>query len=365
MRIVVNYVFLIALAFSSSVYAFKPLTGYWGYEEYLEAHPAEHDLTELLSYVVKRDAVPLAAKQQRPVSISVVFPGQQISDYWRRNLTAFEARLKELQIDYDLKRVFTRPNTDLRQQSQSMMEAVQEGADFLIFTLDTTRHRKFIEYVLTSTDTKLIIQNITTPVRSWEEYQPFLYVGFDHYEGTQLLADYFKQRVPENSEYSVLYRSEGYVSDMRGDPFIEEMSFRNDYFLVSSFYTQSTRESAYKAASVALKRSNDLSMIYACSTDVAFGAIDAIKEQGRENVLLNGWGGGSAELEALKKGYLDVTVMRMNDDTGIAMAEAIKWDIEGKEVPVVYSGELTLVTSEDSAERIEQLVSHAFRYSDK
>ncbi len=365
MRVVVNYVFLIALAFSSSVNAFKPLTGYWAYEEYLEAHPAEHDLTELLSYVVKRDAVPLAIEQQRPVSISVVYPGQQISDYWRRNLTAFEARLKELKIDYELKRVFTRPNTDLRQQSQSMMEAVQEGVDFLIFTLDTTRHRKFIEYVLTSTDTKLIIQNITTPVRSWEEYQPFLYVGFDHYEGTQLLTDYFKQRLPENSQYSVLYRSEGYVSDMRGDPFIEEMSFRNDYFLDSSFYTQSTRDSAYKAASVALKRSDDLAMIYACSTDVAFGAIDAIKEQGRENVLLNGWGGGSAELEALKKGYLDVTVMRMNDDTGIAMAEAIKWDIEGKEVPVVYSGELTLVTSEDSTERVEQLVSHAFRYSDK
>lgn len=365
MRKIVNVVLFVAIAFTSQAHSFKPLTGYWEYEDYLDAHPKENDLTELLNHVVKRDPVPLNAKQNRAISISVVFPGQQISDYWRRNLKAFEARLKELKIDYEIKPVFTRPNTDLRQQSQSMMEAVQEGADFLIFTLDTTRHRKFIEYVLTSTDTKLIIQNITTPVRSWEEYQPFLYVGFDHIEGTKLLVDYFKERIPDKSPYSVLYRSEGYVSDMRGDPFIEEMSFRDEYFLASSFYTQSTRESAYKAAKMALNRSDDLTMIYACSTDVAFGAIDAIKEKGRDNVLLNGWGGGSAELAALEQGYLDVTVMRMNDDTGIAMAEAIKWSLEGKEVPVVYSGELTLVTSEDSKERIEDLVSHAFRYSDR
>ena len=50
--------------------------------------------------------------------------------------------------------------------------------------------------------------------------------------------------------------------------------------------------------------------------------------QGVKIFLINGWGGGSAELEAIERGDLDVTVMRMNDDTGIAMAEAIKWDLD-------------------------------------
>ncbi|MCO4789370.1 ABC transporter substrate-binding protein, partial [Vibrio cholerae] len=74
---------------------------------------------------------------------------------------------------------------------------------------------------------------------------------------------------------------------------------------------------------------------------------------------------GSAELEALAKGELDVTVMRMNDDTGVAMAEAIKWDLEGKAVPLVYSGDFEVVTKQDSAARISELKARAFRYSDR
>ena len=56
--------------------------------------------------------------------------------------------------------------------------------------------------------------------------------------------------------------------------------------------------------------------------------------------------------------------MRMNDDTGVAMAEAIKWDMEGKTVPIVYSGNFEIVTSEISKSKIEQLEKQAFRYSD-
>ncbi len=36
------------------------------------------------------------------------------------------------------------------------MEALKNKSDYLIFTLDTTRHRKFIEHVLHSSETKLI-----------------------------------------------------------------------------------------------------------------------------------------------------------------------------------------------------------------
>lgn len=76
-------------------------------------------------------------------------------------------------------------------------------------------------------------------------------------------------------------------------------------------------------------------------------------------------GGGSAELEALQDGRLAVTVMRMNDDTGIAMAEAIKRDLAGLPVPLVYSGEFELVTQNTTTEHIERLKQRAFRYSDR
>jgi autoinducer 2-binding protein LuxP len=246
----------------------------------------------------------------------------------------------------------------------SLMEALKSKSDYLIFTLDTTRHRKFIEHVLDSSETKLILQNITTPVREWEKRQPFLYVGFDHAEGSRALAKEFGKRFKKESKFSVLYFSEGYISDVRGDTFIEQVTRDNGFALESAFYTKATKSSGYQAAKLSLEKYPDIDFMYACSTDVALGAAEALDDLGRDDIMINGWGGGSAELNAIQRGQLDFTVMRMNDDTGIAMAEAIKWDLEGQSVPTVFSGDFEVVTKSDAPERIEQLKKRAFRYSD-
>jgi len=191
-----------------------------------------------------------------------------------------------------------------------------------------------------------------------------MYVGFDHELGANQIADYYKQSIPDGSKYSVLYFSEGYISDARGSSFIQMMEESNSYKLSSSFYTKTTEQSGYESTLKIIEKDPDIKFIYACSTDVALGAAKALKELNRQDVEINGWGGGSAELDAIVKGDLDVTVMRMNDDTGIAMAEAIKWDIENKPVPLVYSGDLAVVTKNDSKETIEKLKQRAFRYSD-
>lgn len=360
-----KYLLALIVFFSYPALSSLNMSGYWEYEEYLEQHPEQSALTAKLVNSVNAKPVKIAQVQSKPIKISVIYPGQQVSDYWRRNIKAFEMRLDKLGIQYQLNQVFTRPTLDLRQQSLSLMEAMQNKPDYLVFTLDTTRHQKFIEHVLTSLDTKLILQNITTPVRAWDDRQPFMYIGFDHALGSLMLAEEYKRRIKKSSDYSVLYRSPGYVSDARGDTFIEHMSYKDEYKLASSYYTQANKTSAYEAAANLLDRNSDIEFIYACSTDVALGASDALQDLKRHDILINGWGGGSAELKALQEKKLDFTVMRMNDDTAIAMADAIKWDIEGKAVPTLYSGEFVLVTSDDALERIEKLKAKAFRYSDQ
>ncbi len=357
---------LLALYASTSfAHTTQVLNGYWQYDDYLEAHPKQKSLTEEMSEAVRNYPVPLNVSQKKPISISVVTPGQQISDYWIRNIKALETRLDKLGISYEINQVYTRPNYDVRQQNLSLLEAVQSNTDYLIFTLYTARHRRFVEHVLSSTDTKLILQNITTPVRAWDEQQPFMYVGFDHIKGARLIESYYKSEFKNDSRYAVLYYSEGYISDARGDTFIEEMSHHDSYDLASSFYTAADKDSGYNAAKLAISKDPDIDFIYACSTDVALGAADALKELKRTDIQVNGWGGGSAELEAIDRGDLSVTAMRMNDDTGIAMAEAIKWDMEDREVPTVYSGDFELVTGKDTAAKIEKLKQRAFRYSDQ
>jgi autoinducer 2-binding protein LuxP len=96
------------------------------------------------------------------------------------------------------------------------------------------------------------------------------------------------------------------------------------------------------------------------------GAIDALQQTGKNgDILVNGWGGGSSELGAIEKEMMDVTVMRMNDDNGVAMAEAIRLGLENRldELPPVYTGDFVIVEKGISTAELNRLKAHAFRYS--
>ena len=182
----------------------------------------------------------------------------------------------------------------------------------------------------------------------------------------RLLAERYKEMTPQGGRYAIFYGPRGYVSRMRGGLFQQLMSEHPNTELVASYYVGFDRERARRGAIELLRNESDLDFIYACSTDIAIGIVDALKETGRlGSVLVNGWGGGAIELTAIEEGELDFTVMRMNDDNGVAMAEAIRLDVEGAtaEVPAVYSGEFKLVDRTTSKEMLAAYKKHAFRYS--
>ena len=297
----------------------------------------------------------------------MVYPGLQYSDYWRRSVASFRARMREIGIRFRLEDHFTKPGTEVRLQSRLIGEAMADAPDYLIFTLDAMRHRGIIERVMARGRTKVILQNITTPLRAFGDHQPFLYVGFDHATGARLLAREYRRVFPDGARYAIFYGPAGYVSQMRGGTFRQEMAEHPNMQLVASYYVNFDRDRAYKAALELLAREPKLDFIYACSTDIAHGVVDALKSTGRlATVRVNGWGGGASELAAIESGDLDFTVMRMNDDNGVAMAEAIRLDLEqGEEkVPVVFSGAFEVVRRGISRDELDRLRRHAFRYSD-
>ena len=338
------------------------LNDYWQYEDFLSIYPTQKTLVAELAETVSSEPIRLSSTQLKPISITVIYPGQQVSDYWRRNLKAFEVRLDRLNIKYELNQIFTRPNVDIDQQRIALNEALIHKPDYIVFTLDSSEHHELIQDLLKRSQSKLILQNITTPVKSWLK-QPFLYIGFDHISGTRMLVDYFKQAFPKGSRYSLLYFTEGYVSSMRGNVFNELFRDPKNHKLSSFKYTDATRASGYAMTKDLVSTDPKIDFIYACATDIALGAVDALEEMGRQDIKVNGWGGGDAELLAIEKNKLAATVMRLNDDIGIAMAEVIKSDIEGRDTPLVFSGKLKLITFSDNPTTIKRLKEQAFRYS--
>lgn len=341
---------------------------FWLVDEFLAQNPKQQDISLTFSELVRLPAKPLNTPPIKPVKIAVVYPANQISDYWLRSISSFEARLKELDIPYEIQSFLaqTPSNNSLREQAKEILTAVNSGADYLILTLYKKQHQSIIERLISNQKTKVILQNITTPIKAWGNQQPFLYVGFDHVKGTQLLADWYNQQDLRKKDFGLLHYPKGYISEMRGDSFTKYMDANSEYQLVSSYYTDSSRKNAYNNAINMLEENSNLGFVYASSTDIALGISDAIIDKQLQNeVLVNGWGGGSAELKAIEQGKLDVTVMRMNDDNGVAMAEAIKLDLAGedKKVPTIYSGDYEVVTKESSPAKIASLKQRAFRYS--
>jgi len=300
------------------------------------------------------------------VRIVVVFPGNQVSDYWRRALRSMEARLDQANVKYTTKALFADSKKELRKQELYIYDELRGEPDYMLFTLDALRHKTVIERIIGLKQTKLILQNITTPIRTWKLAQPFLYSGFDHAVGSRRLADEYLKSTSGVGNYAVFYGPAGYVSQMRGDTFIKYMKKNSKLKMVKSYYVGFNREKAKAAALHLFEQTTDLQFIYACSTDIALGIIDALKEKNLlGKIKVNGWGGGSAELESLEKGEMDFTIMRMNDDNGAAVADAIILDQSGKgdSVPIVYSGEMQLVTKEASQSTVNKLKQRAFRYS--
>lgn len=344
-------------------------TGYYSLEEYLEKYDGETERYEAFRESVHEPGVPSdAIKQLKPVIIAMIYPGADRSDYWVRSVSSFSSRMDELNISFELNEFFSLPGTiDQDIQESQINEALEKDPDYLVFTLDLQRHKELIEQIITIGRPKIILQNITTPLKEWEENQPFLYVGFSHNLGTTtILGPEYLNRVGTEGSYGMLYFGRGFVSEQRGDSFIQYMRDNSNIKLKSAFYTDGQFEKSKTATEQLIIENPQIDFIYACSTTIALAAVEVLEERGlKDRILVNGWGGGSAELDSIAQGKLDFTVMRMNDDNGVAMAEAIKLDLLDKteKVPTVYSGNFVLVTQETDSEMLTTLKKRAFRYS--
>ncbi len=337
---------------------------YFGVQEYIN-FSNQQTISDDFIKIIQKDSQKIK-KQNKKIRIVLVYPGKQLTDYWIKSKVSFEKRLNELGIKYELVMHSTKPHVEIKKQSKLLAQALRGNTDYLIFVLDANKHAKFIERIISKKTPKLILQNITTPLRKWEDRQPFLYVGFDHMIGSQMLADYYIKKTNGKGKYAVLYTSNGYIGYMRGTKFIDYVSKNSDLEVIHEYYTNTSKENAKMATLDLLALNDDIKFIYACSTDIALGVMEALKEKNLTGkILVNGWGGGSTELQAIEKKLLDVTVMRINDDNGVAMAEAIKLDLGNLEdkIPTIFSGEMVIVDKNIKKEELDNLRKRAFRYT--
>ena len=342
--------------------------------EHYEVPGFDQAMFDAFREVVSADAVPLSVEVSEPVTIALVFPSLDLSDAWARGHAGLVGRLDELGVPYQLD-TFGTSHDDHSLQLAHLETTMARGYDYVIVGPTELLVQMSMLEEMIEAGMGVIVWNYTTPLQEWGEArypvgrQPLAYVGFSHAEGGHILGEYFVERLQREVDGTPK------VAHLRGIPGITDdqrsgvpmQHFRDAGFdIVHETYANWARDQGYAATLNIVGAYPDVDHIHIVSTAMAIGAVEALDEVGRAGeILLNGWGGGSEEQLHLLEGNLHATVMRMQDDWGVALAEIIKFDLEGRidEVPLAVSGGMQLVDDTASQADIDAILEYAFRYS--
>ena len=218
----------------------------------------------------------------------------------------------------------------------------------------------------------VIIWNYTDPIRDWgtERYpdglQPLAWVGFGDVVGGVINGEYALTRLEPGSKVALMHGIPGMLTQCRigiGAAMMEAAGHE----IVYVHYADYIKEKAYEATKALVAAHPDVDLIYNASTAMSYGICAALTEMGipNEQIMVTAYGGGWGEQKLMWEGELNWTILRMQDDWGVAPAEIIKYDIEGRrdEIPLVVMGGVILIHDGMTPEEVGEMMKYAYRYT--
>ncbi len=99
-----------------------------------------------------------------------------------------------------------------------------------------------------------------------------------------------------------------------------------------------------------LQEKSDLDFVFACNDNMALGAIEAIRETGRNNIGVMGYDGITPALNAIEKGIMAATVAQMPAEMGIKGVQMALELLKGNPVDEITYTETKMIDSSNVSE---------------
>jgi autoinducer 2-binding periplasmic protein LuxP len=338
--------------------------GFYLLPEFHAAFPEQKALMEEFLTFVQSDPVPVAVAVDRPLRIAWLGPSIEVSDAWGRLNMTIRGRLADLEIPFQMTEFIIHVDEHERQATQIQQVLAGDFDYVVIGPSEYLAQKAGLEELAQALPT--LIMNVVNPfVDTYGTPRGALtHIGFDHSVGAQLLCEWAIEETGGEGTFALLRYLPGLIDSQRSDYFSDCVQANSNLRLVATYEANGDRELAFTGANAILSRNPDITMLHAGSTAVALGAMAALDERGMiDQVLLNGWGGGQNELDAILDGKLDVTAYRVNDDWGVSVAEAIKAHLEGREIPAVIAATMKAIDYRWTADEVATETAYGFRYS--
>jgi autoinducer 2-binding protein LuxP len=322
---------------------------------------------EALQSVVGTDAVPFAGTLENPVQIALIYPSADTSDFWARNYLAMTKRLDQLGIAYETTEFASR-QVEHSLQSTYANQVAQDADlyDYVIFgPSELAIQADNIDKLAGTEGFTTYVWAFHTPLK-YLENQPDVWFDFSSAAGALTMCDYMIGRLGEGVTMAMNRGIPGITDNQRSGDFKACVEEKAGWTTAYEHYGEYQTEGGFEGTSLIMQAYPEATVIHNANTAMAMGSVEAQLSMGKEKEIFStGWGGTGLELDAIRRGELDATPMRMGDDVGAATAEAIKADLEGRQddLPLVFLGRITVAHDQMSAEEIDALEQEAFRFS--
>lgn len=320
-----------------------------------------------LQAVVGTDAVPFSGTQDAPIQIAMIYPSADTSDFWARNYLAMTKRLDELGIKYETTEFASRQiEHSLQSTYANQVEQDADLYDYVIFgPSELAIQADNIDKLAGNDGFSTYVWAFHTPLKDLEN-QPDAWFDFSSAAGALTMCDYMISRLGEGVTMAMNRGIPGITDNQRSGDFKACVEEKAGWTTVYEHYGEYQSEGGFEGTSLIMQAYPEATIIHNANTAMAMGSVEAQVSMGKEkDIFSTGWGGTGLELDAIRRGELDATPMRMGDDVGAATAEAIKADLEGRadDLPLVFLGRITVAHDQMSAEELDGLEKEAFRFS--
>ena len=322
---------------------------------------------EALQDVVGSEAVAFSGSQDKPVQIALIYPSADVSDFWARAYLALTKRLDQLGITYETTEFASR-QIEHSLQATYTEQVVQDADlyDYVVFgPSELATQADNIDKLSGNDGFDTYVWAFHTPLK-YLENQPDMWLDFSSAYGALKMCDYMLERLGNDVTYAMNRGIPGITDNQRSGDFANCVAEKGNWQLAYEHYGEYQREGGFDGTNLIMQAYPEAKIIHNANTAMAMGSVEAQVAAGKEKEIFStGWGGTGLELEAIRRGELDATPMRMGDDVGAATAEAIKADLEGRngDLPMVFLGRITVAHDGLSVEEIDALEQEAFRFS--
>ncbi len=374
MRLLTTTSLVATIVFSGAAFAdghatlpLKELPGIADREYWVPGEVNAEGKLEALQAAVGSEAVPYTGTLENPVQIALIYPSADTSDFWARNYLAMTKRLEQLGIAYETTEFASRQiEHSLQSTYASQVDQDADLYDYVIFgPSELAIQGDNIEKLAKNDGFATYVWAFHTPLKFLEK-QPDAWFDFSSAAGALTMCDYMLGRLGNDVTMAMNRGIPGITDNQRSGDFKACVEEKGNWTTVYEHYGEYQTEGGFEGTSLILQSYPEAKIIHNANTAMAMGSVEAQLALGKEKEIFStGWGGTGLELDAIRRGELDATPMRMGDDVGAATAEAIKADLEGRgdELPLVFLGRITVAHDQMSAEEIDGLEQEAFRFS--